>query len=70
MDMILLFTFHFKDWIASWHPPEALFWQPGSLESHPICTYWYSVKVFFPPPFVSIVYLYGAEEHAGKKGKV
>lgn len=24
---------------------------------------------FFPPPFVSIVYLYVAEEHAGKKAR-
>lgn len=34
-----------------------------------MCTHWDCVRWFFPPPFVSIVYLYGAEEHAGKKAR-
>lgn len=67
MDMVLLFIFQGLD--ASWHPPEALFWQPGSLEKSPnmhilvLCD-------FFPPFFCEYCLSLRSRRARWKKGKV
>ena len=69
MDMVLLFTFQGLDSIlaSSWGFVLATWQLRKSPNMHILilCEFW----GFFSPPFVSIVYLYGAKEHAGKKAR-
>lgn len=67
MDTVLLFTFQELDSILTSSCGFVLAtWQlRNSANMHilGLC------EGYFPPPFVSIVYLYGAEEHFGKKAR-
>lgn len=67
MDMVLLFTFQGLDSIlASSCNFVPATWQ---LRKWPNMGILRLCELFFSSPFVSIVYLYGAEEHAVKKAR-
>ena len=68
LDMVLLLTFQGLDSILASSCGFVLAtWQLRKLPNMHILGL---CEFFFFPPFVSIVYLYGAEEHAVKRAKV